>query len=108
VRIGHIVAVSGQCGYYPDRSLAEGLEAQVDVAFRNLEQALATHGATLDDVLSVDVYLASEGHFARMNQLYVRHFTQPFPARTTITVGLRPNVLFEISALAVLGTKGIE
>ena len=72
------------------------------MAFDNLRQALAAHGATLDDVLSVEVYLASEEHFERMNELYFLRFGEPRPARTTITAGLRPNVLFEISALAVL------
>jgi 2-iminobutanoate/2-iminopropanoate deaminase len=105
VRIGPIVAISGQCGYYPDRSLAAGLDAQVEVAFGNLRQALAAHGATLDDVLSVEVYLAREDHFERMNELYIPHFAEPRPARTTITAGLRPDVLFEISALAVLETS---
>jgi 2-iminobutanoate/2-iminopropanoate deaminase len=104
VRIGQLVAVSGQCGYHPDGSLADGLDAQLDVAFHNVRQALATHGATLDDVLSVDVYLAREEHFAPMNVLYIRYFAEPRPARTTITSGLRTDVLFEISVLAVLGS----
>jgi hypothetical protein len=56
-------------------------------------------------LLSVDVYLAREDHFERMNELYILHFGEPRPACTTITAGLRPNVRFEISVLAVLETS---
>lgn len=100
--IGRMVAISGQCGYHPDRTLADGLEAQIHLAFENLGSALASRGANLNDVLSVDVYLAEEEHFKPMNDAYGQYFTEPRPARTTVTAGLRPGVLFEISALAVL------
>jgi 2-iminobutanoate/2-iminopropanoate deaminase len=100
-----MVAISGQCGYHPDRTLAEGLEAQIHLAFENLGQALDSYGANLDDVLSVDVYIASEEQFKPMNDVYSQYFTEPRPARTTVTAGLRPGVLFEISALAVLDAE---
>ena len=102
MRAGDLVAVSGQCGYLTGRILADGLEAQIEQAFRNLEQALAAHGATLADVLSADVYLAREEDFANMNAVFVQHFSAPRPARTAVTAGLRPTVLIENSALAVL------
>ncbi len=101
-RIGRIVAVAGQCGYLPDRSLVSGLTAQAELAFDNLVKALGAAGATTDDVLSVGVFLANGNDFADMNAVYERQFTRPFPARTTVTAGLRPGVLVEFSALAVL------
>lgn len=101
-RIGALVAVAGQCGYRPDRSLVEGVQAQTALAFHNLEQALAASGASLDDVLSVDVFLTRVDDFLAMNEVYSQHFRAPYPARTTVYVGLRPGVLVEISALAVL------
>jgi 2-iminobutanoate/2-iminopropanoate deaminase len=103
VRIGAMVAVAGQCGYRPDRSLVEGLEAQTRLALENLRDALAASGGTLDDVLSVDVFLTDQDHFAGMNAVYADFFAEPYPARTTTYVGLRSGVLVEISALAVLG-----
>jgi 2-iminobutanoate/2-iminopropanoate deaminase len=102
-RIGALVAVAGQCGYRPDRSLVEGLEAQTRLALENLREALAASGGTLDDVLSVEVFLTDQDDFAGMNAVYAEFFAKPYPARTTIYVGLRPGVLVEISALAVLG-----
>lgn len=101
VRIGPLVAVSGQCGYHADRSLADGLEAQIHAAMTNLEAALRDQGAGLADVLSVDVYLDTGDHFDAMNSVYIEYFDMPRPARTTVAAGLRPGVLFEISALAM-------
>ncbi len=39
-RIGRMVAVAGQCGYLPDRSLVLGLAAQAELALDNLAKAL--------------------------------------------------------------------
>jgi len=101
-----MVAVSGQVGYLvgetpADKTLAEGIEEQTRVTLSNVETALHGVGATLDDVLSTEVYLADLGDFDAMNAVYKTAFSQPFPARTTVEVGLKPGVLVEISVLAV-------
>jgi 2-iminobutanoate/2-iminopropanoate deaminase len=36
------------------------------------------------------VYLTNMSDFGAMNGIYARHFTQPFPARTTIAVAALP------------------
>jgi 2-iminobutanoate/2-iminopropanoate deaminase len=96
------VAAAGQCGYRPDRSIVEGVTAQTRLAMENLRAALATSGASLADVLSVDAYLTDTDHFAEFNAVYAEFFEEPYPARTTAYAGLRPGVLVEVSALAVL------
>jgi 2-iminobutanoate/2-iminopropanoate deaminase len=101
VRIGSQVAVAGQCGYLPDRSLVEGVTAQTRLAMQNLRAALQASGADLDDVISVDAFLTDTDHFAEFNAAYEAFFVEPYPARTTIYCGLRPGVLVEVRALAV-------
>lgn len=106
VRRGDLVFTAGQCGYYPDRTLADGLVEQTRVALQNLQAALALSGATLDDVVTVNVFLARSEDFDAMNAVYREFFTaEAPPARTTVTVGLRAGVLFEVNAQAVL-SKG--
>jgi 2-iminobutanoate/2-iminopropanoate deaminase len=100
VRIGSLVAVAGQCGYLSDGSLVDGLEEQTRMSMRNVEAALRASGASMSDVLSVQVFLTDEEHFARMNAVYAEFFTAPYPARTTVYVGLRGDVLVEVSAIA--------
>lgn len=101
VRAGQHVWTAGQCGYRQDKSLVDGLEGQVRQAFANLLLALESAGAGEQDVTAVNVFLADGGDFEEMNAIYAEHFSEPYPVRTTVTVGLRPGVLFEINAQAV-------
>lgn len=106
VRIGNLVAVSGQVGYLvgetpADKTLAEGISEQTRVTLANVESALHAVGVTLNDVLSTDVYLADLADFDAMNAVYETAFSHPFPARTTVSAGLKTGILIEISVLAV-------
>ncbi len=101
VRIGQIVAASGQAGLAPDGRLAEGVAAQTRQALDNIAATLAAAGATLDEVAHVRVYLTDPEQFAEMNSVYETFFEAPYPARTTVYVGLPTGLLVEIDALAV-------
>jgi 2-iminobutanoate/2-iminopropanoate deaminase len=103
VRRGNHVFTAGMCGYHADRSLADGLENQIRLALQNLQAALARQSATLTDVVSVNVFLSRSEDFDAMNAVYREFFNSgPLPVRTTVTVGLRPGVLFEVNAQAIL------
>lgn len=106
VRIGSIVAGAGQAGATSDGVLLEGVGPQTDQALTNLLASLAANGATADDVISVRVFLTDPGQFAEMNDAYRKHFAEPYPARTTVYVGLPPGILVEIDALAVITAGG--
>jgi reactive intermediate/imine deaminase len=103
VRIANIVAASGQAGVDP----ATGSFASVDVAgqtvqtFKNIAAVLAASGASLDDVIRVDVYLSDMADFTAMNEEYRKIFAEPYPARTTVGVSLPAGMKVEITALAV-------
>jgi reactive intermediate/imine deaminase len=102
-RIGNIVQSAGQVGLRPDGTLVEGIAAQTRQALQNVFAVLAASGAAEQDIVSVRVYLTDAEHFAEMNAVYATLFTEPYPSRTTVYVGLRPGYLVEIDALAVLG-----
>ncbi len=102
VRIGDLVAVSGQVGYRNDGSLAgDDIRSQTIQTLTNLEAALHAAGASPDSVLKCTVYLRNLGDFAVVNELYREFFAEPFPARTAIGVELNFGLLIEIDALAV-------
>lgn len=102
VRIGSIVAGSGQVGITADGLVLDGVAAQTRQAFTNLLAHLASAGASAADVISVRVFLTDDDHFDAMNEVYREFFTEPYPARSTIYVGLSTGLLIEIDALAVL------
>jgi enamine deaminase RidA (YjgF/YER057c/UK114 family) len=68
----------------------------------NIQTILRAGGADFDDVMMMRVYLTDASHFAAMNEVYSEFVTAPFPARTTVYVGLPPGMLVEIDALAVI------
>ena len=47
-------------------------------------------GKDLDDVIRVGVYLTDMSQFGAMNEVYRRHFGEPYPARTAIGVAALP------------------
>lgn len=104
VRIGGLVAAAGQSGFdaATGELVSDDVVAQARQAFTNIEAALVASGASMDDVIQVRVFLTDTAHFAPMNEVYGEAFAEPFPARTTIYVGLRGGMKVEIDALAVV------
>jgi 2-iminobutanoate/2-iminopropanoate deaminase len=107
VRIGDLVSVAGQVGIDPVTGSVAGnsLDVQLERTRKNVEASLRSCGATMDDVIRVDVYLADQGDFAELNRCYARWFSPPYPTRTTLGVQLAPGLLVEVTVLAVAPRK---
>jgi 2-iminobutanoate/2-iminopropanoate deaminase len=102
--IGPLLAVSGQVGIDPGSGeiVPGGVGAQLAQTLRNVDAVLAAAGASRDDVLRLDCYLTTLDDWAAFNEAYAREFPGPTPpARTTVVVGLGPDLLVEVTALAV-------
>lgn len=104
IKAGNLVFLSGQLGIDPATGkLAEGVEAQAEQAFRNIGALLEAAGATFDDVVKVTVLLADIADFKRVNEVYARHFDEPYPARSAFQAGAIPaGGLVEIEVIAAL------
>jgi 2-iminobutanoate/2-iminopropanoate deaminase len=92
VRGGGLLYFSGQVADDPATGelIAGDVAQQTDQVLRNLATALAAAGKDTDDVVRVGVYLTDMSQFAAMNEVYRRHFTEPYPARTAIGVAALP------------------
>ena len=77
---------------------------QTRQALANIAEVLAASGAGLGDVITMRVFLTDTSQFDAMNEVYADAFDAPYPARTTVYVGLPEGLLVEIDALAVIGT----
>ncbi|HZX40322.1 MAG TPA: Rid family detoxifying hydrolase [Myxococcaceae bacterium] len=88
VRGPGVIYLSGQIGLDPStgRLVPGDVASQTSRTLDNIRALLESVGSSLDDVLRVGVYLTSMEAFAAMNEVYVRYFRQPFPARTTVAV----------------------
>jgi len=104
VRAGDFLYVSGQVPRDPRTGelLGATIEEQAHGTLANLRRVLAAAGASMDDVISVIVYLADEDDWGAFNAVYREAFRTPYPSRTVVGAGLR-GVLVEVSAVAFFG-----
>jgi 2-iminobutanoate/2-iminopropanoate deaminase len=106
VEANGFVFLTGQFGRdlaHPEDPLPTGIKAQTDQALRNITQVLSALHLTLEDIVSVRVFLT---HFKRdyddMNTAYAGFFTSNSrPARTCVGVtDLVRDALVEIDCVA--------
>ena len=92
LKVGDFIFFSGQVGQDPTtgKVVAGGIAAEAERIFQNLSALLKTAGKSFDDVVRAGVFLTSISDFAVLNGVYAKHFSQPFPARTTIGVAALP------------------
>ena len=92
IEAGGFIYFSGQVGQDPatGKVVEGGVAAETERVFRNLAAVLKAAGRSFDDVVRAGVYLTNISDFAAMNGIYAKHFSQPFPARTTIAVAALP------------------
>jgi 2-iminobutanoate/2-iminopropanoate deaminase len=110
VRAGPWLFLSGQIPLDPSTGrLVEGdVEAQTERVLRNLLAVLAATGSGPPDVVRTTIYLVDLGDFERVNAVYARVFTPPFPARSTVQVAALPRgARIEIDAIAVVSGAAI-
>jgi reactive intermediate/imine deaminase len=71
--------------------------------FSNLQAVAVAAGGSLSDVVKLNVFLTDLAHFAKVNEIMARYFTQPFPARAAVGVAQLPRgALVEADAVMVL------
>lgn len=102
IRSGDLLFVSGQVGSRSDGSPEPDFEAQVRLAFANLEATLAAGGCTFDDIVDVTSFHTDpEAQFGTIMAVKSEIFTQaPYPNWTAIGVNWLAGFDFEIKVIA--------
>ncbi|HVE50108.1 MAG TPA: RidA family protein [Casimicrobiaceae bacterium] len=105
IRVGNIVYLSGQIGLDPaSGNMVDGVEAQAHQVFRNLRAVAQAAGGTLDDIVKVSLLLVDLGDFAKVNEIMMSYFKEPYPARVTYqVVALPKGGRVEVEGTLVLG-----
>lgn len=100
---GRRLLISGQLGVAPDGTLAEGLEQQMEQAWRNLLAVLAEAGMQASDLVKVTAYCTVRGSAPLHRQVRERMLGAHAPASTYLEVaGLaRAEFLYEVEGEAV-------
>lgn len=82
---------------------------QVENVINNLSDLLDANGSNIRSILYIYVYLSNIEFIDQFNKIYSKKLMYPFPARKVIeTKFTNPNVLVEISAIAVKAEYGNE
>jgi 2-iminobutanoate/2-iminopropanoate deaminase len=107
VRAGNLLFVSGCVALDAEGKLVgEGdVVAQARQVFENIGLCLSAAGASFADVVKVTTFLRDIGDRARINPVRQEFFGAARPASTLVEVSrlVRPELLVEIEAIAVLG-----
>jgi len=101
VRAGDLVFTAGQVAMDRSGAIVDGgVAEQTEQVLRNVEACVAAAGCSMEDVVKTTVFLTDLADFPAFNEVYARHFSRPYPARSTVQVGLAPGLLVEIEAVA--------
>jgi len=103
VRYGNLVFTSGQIPIDPTTGeLVKGdIVKETEQVFANLAAVLAAAGTNLSRAVKTTVFLTDMGLFGKVNEVYARHFREPYPARSTVQVAALPKgVTVEIEVVA--------
>ncbi len=97
--------VSGQVGVAPDGAVADGSEAQMEAAWRNVLAILDSAGMGPGDLVKVTVFLTRAEDVGLYRQVRDRMLAGAEPASTliVITALAHPDWLVEIEAVAAAG-----
>lgn len=103
VEVNGVVYTSGVIGIDPADGLLKGdVYEQAERALCSLEQVLLAAGASMEDVVKTTVFMKDISAFGGVNEIYAKHFPEPYPARSCVEVAALPKgCLVEIEAVAV-------
>lgn len=101
-----MVFTSGQLGLAADGTVPEGVEAQADICFANIDAILAAAGAGRADVVRINAFVTDRAWMAGYMAARDRWLAQVdwLPASTLMIVAgfTRPEFRVEIEAVAAL------
>ncbi len=102
VRFGDLIFISGQASVDEEgKIVSDTFEGEFRRSLENVRKVLAAADSDLAHVIQTRNYVRDAADVLLYNQLYREYFTEPFPARTTITNCLPPTLRYEIEVVAV-------
>ena len=102
---GHFGVSAEQDSRAVDQGAGDDFERQVHATFGRLEETLQRVGGTLQNIVTMTVFVTDVRHGDRFVELRKQYFSDGYPASALITVaGLgAPEMRVEIQAVAVIG-----
>jgi 2-iminobutanoate/2-iminopropanoate deaminase len=101
-RVGDLLFLAGQIGENKDGKLVPGgIKAEAEQMMLNIKKALARRGLAIEHVVKCTVFLADIAEWGAFNEVYKKHFSPPYPARSALGAsGLAANARVEMECIA--------
>lgn len=104
IEVNGMIYTSGMIPIDPSTGelVTGSVEAQAEQAISNLEALLAASGSSIEKAIKTVVFISNMDDFGKINEVYAKHFKEPYPARSCVQVARLPkDVAIEIEAVAV-------
>lgn len=104
IEVNGMIYTSGMIPIDPSSGelVTGSVEAQAEQAISNLEALLAASGSSIEKAVKTVVFISNMDDFGKINEVYAKHFKEPYPARSCVQVARLPkDVAIEIEAVAV-------
>lgn len=101
-RVGNLLFLAGQIGEDANGKLVPGgIQAETEQMMLNIEAVLARRGLAMENVVKCTVFLADIAEWGAFNEIYKKHFSHPYPARSALGAsGLVVNARVEMECIA--------
>ena len=108
VKIGDTIYLSGIVAFDGDGNVIGGADvyAQAKQVFKNIDEALASAGATMADVAKITTFLTDMTGYADFGRARTEAFPSGVPASAVYATPalVKPELLVEVEAIAVVGS----
>ena len=105
IKSGEFLFISGQIPLNPEtmKIVDSSFEDSAQRVISNLQNICKEAGASLDDIVKLNIYLLDLENFGTLNKIMEERFSEPFPARATVEVARLPkDVMIEMDAIVSL------
>jgi reactive intermediate/imine deaminase len=92
IQWGDVVFISGQIPIVPSTGELNNItfKDQASQVIDNLEAICNETGGSLDNILKLTILLTDLTNFDEVNEIMIRRFSEPFPARATLEISKLP------------------
>ena len=102
VKVGGMLYSSGQIALTPEGVMIENnIKLQTRQIFKNIRAILEDNGATMDNIIKINIFLTDMSDFGIVNVIMAEEFGEHKPVRSTIEVSALPkNAMIEMDIIA--------